>query len=188
MHRAVRLIGLAFLIFASNAALSGRAESATEPSTLLVQIVSPAKSIGFPAVCPGTSAEENQQDILCMAELYEARVKVLRHLGGAPTERILTMRFTAHSFHAAWKRSVRFILVASPFDDKGARGHFASYWDWEDDMGQFCIDQNAAAKQDWEPLKRLYARGTKRVIRIENDQWSKGSAIVCVSGTERLAD
>jgi hypothetical protein len=175
------------MIAAATVPAGSSAQAPVEPSALLVEVTSPAKFIGFPAVCPGSAPEENQEDLLCFAELYEAKVKVLRHLGGAPTERRLTIRFMAHSFHAVWQKDVRFLLVTRPFEDKGAKGHFASYWDWENDMGLFCVGQEAAATEDWEPLKRLYARGKKRVTKVDDDEWSKGSAILCVSGVERLA-
>ena len=186
MRGAVRSIG-PLLIVAAIAAPAVRAEETAGASTLLVQVTRPAKFIGFPAVCPGSSTEEDPADSICVAGLYEARVKVLRHLGGAPTGRRLTIRFTAHSFHAVWQKDVRFLLVASPFDDKGATGHFASRWDWENEMGLFCVEQEAAEKEDWEPLKQLYGQGKKRVTKVDDDEWRKGSPIICVSGKERLS-
>lgn len=158
-----------------------------EPSTLLVRIVKPAKYIGEPAVCPGTSPEEDQTGSLCMAELYEAQARVLRRLGGADTPSRLTIRFTAHSFHAVWRKDVRFIVVVTPFEDKGSSGHFAQRWEWENAAGMFCADRESLARETWKPLKGLYAtRPFKRVVR-DSDQWAAGSEISCVTGREQLS-
>jgi hypothetical protein len=159
-----------------------------EPSSLLVEVTSPAEFIGFPTVCPGTSPDENQEEIICMAELYEARVKVLRHLGGATTKRRLTIRFTAHSFSAVWQRKVRFLIVAAPFEDKGSTGHFALDWDWEDKNGLFCRDEDDALQEDNLPLKRLYATRPAKVVAADTEGWSEGSRIICVTGNEVLRD
>jgi hypothetical protein len=160
--------------------------SAPDPSSLLVKISKPAKMIGYPAVCPGSSPEENQEEILCMAELYEAKVRVLRHLGGTVTERYLTIRFTAHSFHAVWRKNVRFLLMVTPFEDKGNRGHFAYYWDWENEEREFCIGADEIDALDPSPLKSLYAAGKKKTANPDDQSWSEGSKIVCVTGYEEL--
>ena len=157
-----------------------------EPSSLLVEVTSPAKFVGFPAVCPGTSPDENQEEIVCVGELYEARVKVLRHLGGAPTKRRLTIRFTAHSFSAVWQRNVRFLIVAAPFEDNGSAGHFALDWDWEDEEGLFCRDEDDVIQEEASPLKRLYAARPVKVASSDIDDWPDGSRIICVTGNEVL--
>lgn len=159
-----------------------------ERSFLLVEVTSPAKFVGFPAVCPGTSPDENQEEIVCMAELYEARVKVLRHLGGAPTNRRLKIRFTAHSFSAVWQRNVRFLIVAAPFEDKGSAGQFALDWDWEDEDGLFCRDEDDVIQEEASPLKRLYAARPVKVASSDIDDWPEGSRIICVTGNEVLSD
>lgn len=160
---------------------------APDASSLLVQITKPAKMIGYPAVCPGSSPEENQDEILCLAELYEAKVRVLRHLGGPKTVRHLTIRFTAHSFHAVWRKNVRFLLIVKPFEDKGNPGHFAHYWDWENEQRKFCKATDDVADWDAAPLKALYAAGKRRLTDENDDDWSENVEILCVTGYEQLA-
>jgi hypothetical protein len=174
------------------AALGGSAEVFAKgnpqesPSTLLVRVESAAKFIGFPQACLGSTADENEDEAVCLAELYEAKVKVLRHLGGGPTPQYLTVRFTAHSYHAVWQRNVRFLIVAAPFEDKGRRGHFASFWDWENEKARFCEEQETIAGWGLTPLARLYAEGSPLLVQTDNDEWSAGSSIVCVTGREPL--
>jgi hypothetical protein len=178
-----RLLGMALILLAPVTAFAETIEK-PGPSTLIVRLTSSAKMIGFPAVCPGTTPEEMNPDDICMAELYEARVRVLRNLGGTQTPRDLTIRFTAHSFHIVWQKGVRFLLVVSPFEDKGAKGHFAQYWDWEDENGQFCKDLSSHEKGDWEPIKRAYALGKTRIVKKANKNWNEGAQIICINGRE----
>ncbi len=150
-------------------------------SYLLVQLTGKAKMIGYPAVCPGSSPDEDQSEIICLAELYEAPAHVLQHLGGAPTERRLTIRFTAHSFHAVWQKDVRFLLGVVPFEDKGATGHFAYFWDWEGDTGEFCRGANEL--DDLEaPIRDFYRSGRVRKASARDDDWERGWEIACVKG------
>jgi hypothetical protein len=170
-----------------------KASHAGEPvkiqdSTLLVELLGNAKMIGFPASCPGTSLEEEQSEILCMAELYEAPARVLRRIDGAPTPRRLNIRFTAHSFHAVWDKHVRFLLVVRPFEDKGRRGHFAWYWDWENENGRFCKTAEEVSHYDGLAISRLYRSRKGRLIKRETDDWAEGAFVHCVKGTEKLAE
>lgn len=170
-----------------SATVFAQVHSAESPSTLLVRVESAAKFIGFPQVCPGSTPDDSEEDAICLAELYEAKVKVLRHVGGTPTQKNLTVRFTAHSYHAVWRREARFLIVVAPFEDKGRHGHFASFWDWENNEGRFCEEQETIAQMGAIPLARLYAKGSRLVVQRDNDEWSAGSRIVCVTGRERLA-
>lgn len=183
----MRGAGLALCSALAFASVQARAVE-SEPSTLLVEVTSPAKFVGFPAVCPGTSPDENQEEIVCVGELYEARVKVLRHLGGAPTKHRLTIRFTAHSFSAVWQRHVRFLIVAGPFEDNGSAGHFALDWDWEDEDGLFCREEDDVLQEEASPLKRLYAARPVKVASSDFADWPEGSRIICVTGNEALRD
>ena len=152
-----------------------------EPSTLLVQLTGKAKMIGYPAVCPGSSADDNQSEIICMAELYEAPARVIQHLDGARTERRLTIRFTAHSFHAVWQKDVRFLLGVVPFEDKGATGHFAYFWDCEGDTGEFC--RGAKELDDLAPpIRDFYRSGRVRKATARDADWERGWEIACVKG------
>jgi hypothetical protein len=177
---------VALVSWFSAPAATAAEDLAPEPSSLLVKISNPAKMIGYPAVCPGSTPEENQEEILCMAELYEAKVRVLRHLGGPKTDHYLTIRFTAHSFHAVWRKNVRFLLMVTPFEDKGSRGHFAFYWDWENGQRKFCKRTEHFA--DWEPvpMKSLYDAGKRRITGEDEEHWSENIEISCVTGYESL--
>ncbi len=159
-----------------------------EPSTLLVRVTKTARMIGYPAVCPGTDPADAHEDDICMAELYEAKAHVLKNLGGPETVRDLTIRFTAHSFHVVWHKDVRFLLVVSPFEDKGAKGHFASYWDWENESGEFCRDSDAVLKEDWEPLMRAFSAGKKHITKADDTHWSLGTEVICITGREKDAN
>ncbi len=162
-------------------------QAQAEPTTVLVELLGDARMVGFPAVCPGSSPDENQDEIICLAEIYEAPARVLRHIGGSPVPRRLNVRFTAHSFHAVWDKRVRFLLIVTPFEDKGRAGHFAHYWDWENDRGLFCKEADWLARESDSLIKRLYLTRPARRIPVDTDDWSAGSMIHCVKGTERLA-
>ncbi|QNO26904.1 hypothetical protein EEB18_019655 [Sphingopyxis sp. OPL5] len=181
MRGVVLSLGLA--LFAVSFHAKAAAEEA-ERSTLLVQIVTPAEYVGVSQWCVDAIDDGD----LCVGELYEADVKVLRHLGGPPTAARLKMRFTAHSFSSKWQRDVRFLLVASPFEDKGSSGYFTNNWDWENRDGLFCREAEDAADEDDGPLKRLYATRQPEVVPIDTRDWSKGTQVICVTGNEVLRD
>jgi hypothetical protein len=162
--------------------------AASEDSTLLVELRDNARMIGLPAVCPGSSPDENQEEIICLAELYEVPVRVLRHIDGAPTPRRLNVRFTAHSFHAVWRRNVRFLLIVRPFEDKGRTGHFAWFWDWENDEGRFCKTAEEVGHYEEFTVSRVYRSRKGRLIKRETEEWAEGAVVHCVKGTERLAE
>ncbi len=150
-------------------------------SYVLVELLRPAKMIGFPEVCPGSSADEDPSELLCFAELYEAPARVIQHLDGARTERRLNIRFTAHSFHAVWEKDVRFLLGVVPFEDKGRTGHFAFFWDWEDGNGEFCRgakDMDAVAA----PVRAFYLSGGIRKASARDTDWEPGWEIACAKG------
>lgn len=174
--------------FATGGALAKDAPAKGEPSTILVELLGDAKMIGYPAVCPGSSPDESQDDIICMAELYEAPARVLRHIGGDKTPRRLNIRFTAHSFHAVWDKRVRFLLVVAPFEDKGRSGHFAHYWDWENEHGLFCQSTDMVERIGDSYVQRLYQTRPARQVESDTDDWSAGSLIHCIKGSERLTN
>jgi hypothetical protein len=189
LHALLRVFAFALICFvapSSSVWAGDQANSAPpEPSTLLVRVTKAAKMIGYPAVCPGSSEDENQDEIICMAELYEARVHVLNNLGGPQTERDLTIRFTAHSFHVVWQKDVRFLLVVSPFEDNGATGYFAFRWDWDDEQGQFCEELDYVNSAEIEPIKRAFALGKVHIIGKDNDHYTQGSKLICITGHEK---
>ena len=181
MRGAVLCLGLALSAVGSN---TEAAEEEVEPSTLLVQIVDPAEYVGIPNWC----ADAIDDGDLCVGELYEARVRVLHHLGGPKTPRHLKMRFTAHSFSSKWRRDVRFLIVAEPFENKGTSGYFANDWNWENKDGLFCREEDEAADEENGPLRRLYAGPSPSVVPTESDEWPEGTQLICVTGNEVLRD
>ena len=153
------------------------------PALLLVEVVRPARYIGTPRICE--EPDDNGDIPICLMELYEADVRVLRHYDGPYIDRRVTVRFTAHSFHAVWQRGVRFILAIRPFEDQGRNGHFANYWDWENEDGRFCKDVDTISRFGYPQLQHLYKRGRLRTIPRDTDDWSGGSIIRCITGNER---
>lgn len=174
---------LAALFLALQAAPEAPPPPLPPPSLLLVEVVRPARYIGTPRICE--EPDENGEMPICMMELYEADVRVLRRWHGPDIGQRVTIRFTAHSFRVVWQSGVRFILATRPFEDQGRSGHFANYWDWEDDGGRFCKDADTIARFDHPPLQQVYERGRLRTVPHDTDGWSRGSVIRCITGTER---
>lgn len=175
------------LIFGSFAAAHGETPALGDTSWLLVEVSHPAKMIGYPAGCPGSSPEENQDEI-CLAELYQARVRVLRDFASGKASGNLTVRFTAHSFHAVWRKGVRFIVQLRPFEDKDKKGQFASFWDWEDKRGMFCrADREIKDSNFPPPVRKLFEAAPLRKLNRSTEEWSEGAEVRCITGRERLA-
>lgn len=159
-------------------------EAAPEQSLLLVELLGRAKMIGFPAVCPGSSPEDDQSDMICLAELYEVPARVIKTVDGAETKRRLNIRFTAHSFNVFWKKDRRFLLAVVPFEDEGRTGHFAWYWDWEDENGEFCTGNASLEKAD-ASIRDFYLSGHVRKASRRDENWEHGYEIACTQGQRR---
>jgi len=155
--------------------------AAEEVSYLLVELLGRAKMVGYPAVCPGSSPDDDQSEIVCIAELYEAPARVIDHLGGAKTSRRLNIRFTAHSYNVVWKRNRRFLLSVIPFNDKGREGYFAFNWDWENDKREFCVLESGLSDTA-EPLQKFFKNGRRHVTTEKDESWSEGLTIRCAKG------
>ncbi|MEP5509683.1 MAG: hypothetical protein ABJP70_09460 [Erythrobacter sp.] len=167
------------------AALSeGEAEAAPEQSLLLVELLGPAKMIGFPAVCPGSSPEDDQSDMICLAELYEAPARVIKTLDGVKTKRRLNIRFTAHSAYVVWKKDRRFVLSVVPFEDEGRTGHFAWFWDYEEENGEFCVGNEGLENAD-ASIRDFYRSGHVRKASRRDENWEHGYEIACTQGQRR---
>lgn len=182
-------IAVSFLpIFGLFDPVRGETPASSDTSWLLVEVTQPAKMIGYPEVCPGTSPEDDQNDVICLAELYEARVRVLRDFASGRARGNLTVRFTAHSFHAVWRKGVRFIVQLRPFEDKGKKGQFASFWDWEDKRGMFCRANGEITDSNFPPpVRKLFEAAPLRKLNRSTEEWNEGAEIRCITGRERLA-
>lgn len=63
----------ALLIAGASTPVSAQDSLERDRSTLMfVEYPQPAKFIGFPKACPGSSPEENPDEITCLTELYKA--------------------------------------------------------------------------------------------------------------------
>jgi hypothetical protein len=175
--RALPLVLLAALLATAGEPVRAQALDQPEPSFVFAQIDQPARMIGYPAVCPGSSPEEDQSEVICLAELYEADVRVLRHLDGPETGDTLRVRFTAHSFSAVWREDVRFLLGLVPFEDQGNTGHFAWFWDWESD-GELCEGEDNLADQP-AAVRSFYESGPTRTTTENDEDWSEGLLLRC---------
>ncbi len=160
------------------------AEAAPQQSLLLVELLGPAKMVGFPAVCPGSSPEDDQSDMICLAELYEVPARVIKTVDGVKTKRRLNIRFTAHGYNVVWKKDRRFVLGVVPFEDEGRAGHFAWFWDWEDENGEFCTGNASLEKAD-ASIRDFYRSGHVRKASRRDENWSRGYEIACTEGQRR---
>lgn len=154
-----------------------------EPSFILIRVDGDPEFVGVPKSC---ESDETGSDVICLAELQDARVVVIRHLGGPPVSASTLIRSLGHHQYVDWKRGARLLVRTVPFSDNGVFGQFATYWEAER-AGKFCVDVNDVAEFSNNPFGRLYAKGVRSRVRTE-DRWSKGTTVVCVRGDENLAN
>lgn len=122
---------------------------------MFVEFRQPAKFIGFPKICPGSSPDENRDEQLCLAELYQGPAERLRHLSGPKTQRTMRLRTTAHSAHVFLRPGTFLLVAARPFEDQGTSGVFAYWWAMADDDGRFCLAESEIAELG---LSRYWSR------------------------------
>lgn len=125
---------------------SAETQSDNRPALMFVEFRQPAKFIGFPKICPGSSPDENPDEVICPAELYQGPAMRLRHLSGPKTPRNMRLRTTAHSAHVYLRPGNLLLVAARPFDDQGTRGIFAHWWTMADEKGRFCLPENDLAE------------------------------------------
>lgn len=133
-----------------------------EPTMMIVEFPRGVPVIGLPARCPGSTGEESEQDI-CIAELYEGRAVLVRHLLGPRIRRHERVRLTAHA--RRWRAGTRMLVATQPFDDRGTTGHFAFWWHMPEADGDFCISARNLAEWGDGPVTRVLARGYWRRFR-----------------------
>jgi hypothetical protein len=136
---------------------SADAQGDKRPTLMFVEYRQPAKFVGLPNICPGSSPEENQDGIVCMAELYEGPARGLRHLSGPKLPRNMRLRTTAHSMHVFLRPGSLLLVAAQPFVDQGTEGVFAHWWRMADDDGRFCFREDELAElgieESWRQAK-----------------------------------
>ncbi len=133
---------------------------ATEPTMMIVEFTRGAPMIGFPRRCPGSTEEVPPENEICLAELYQGRVRVVRHLSGPRLGRHALVRLTAHA--RGWRPGTRMIVATRPFEDQGTTGQFAIWWDLPKDDRDYCLATEDLANWGDGPVSRLFAYGTRR--------------------------
>jgi hypothetical protein len=146
-------------------ALQGAAGAAApgpvaEPTMMIVEFTRGAPMIGFPRRCPGSTEEVPPEDEICLAELYQGRVRVVRHLSGPRLGRHGLVRLTAHARH--WRPGTRMIVATHPFADQGTTGQFAFWWDLPRDDEDYCVAAGELARWGDGPVSRQFAYGSRR--------------------------
>lgn len=141
------------------------AAPSTEPppefAVLVVEFREVAKFAGFPKVCPGTAPDEASEDDLCIAELYDAPIRVVRRISGPPKIVGRKLRYTAHNLYGPPGRR----LLAEVWLWK-REWLVAAWWDLPDERGEVCLDA-----QDAESLriKAQWSRWRERVTDGQGD-------------------
>ena len=153
------------------------AAPAPEPSLMIVEFPFGAKFIGFPKRCPG-STEEDSDDDICIAELYEGPAQTVRHISGPPIRRRVRLRLTAHARN--WPAGTRMMVLTIPFNDKGKTGNFAYWWDLPTDGVDYCMDTETLARWGDDPVSRAFAKGYQR--RFRPDFYVERTDFRCIKG------
>jgi hypothetical protein len=148
------------------AAAQGPAETppvAPEPSIMVVEFPRGVPMIGFPAHCPGSPPDADPAEEICLAELYQGRIRVVRHISGPRVAMGSRLRLTAHA--RGWPGGTRMLVATVPFDDRGTRGQFAFFWEMPEENGDYCHGEDHL--EEWEdgPLRRAFFRGYRRHFR-----------------------
>jgi hypothetical protein len=135
---------------------------AVEPTMMIVEFPQGVPVIGVPARCPGATDDDSEEDI-CIAELYEGRAIVARHLSGPRITRHERVRLTAHA--RRWPGGTRMLVVTRPFNDRGTTGQFAFWWHLPEPDGDFCVGAETLTQWADGPVSRRFARGYRRHFR-----------------------
>jgi hypothetical protein len=166
-------------------ALSGAARAADrqdvrQPRTTVMVAEFPrgVVVIGSPARCPGAPAEEDAEDSICLAELYEGRVRVVRHISGPRVRMGTRVRMTAHA--RRWPPGTRMLVATVPFNDRGTTGRFAFWWDMPEERGDFCEPAEDVARWQEGPLRRAFEAGSRRRFRAYG--YRERVDMICIQG------
>lgn len=169
---------LAFLMICA-APVAAQEEGASMRSFSVIRLLERPEYVGPPAVCPGSSPQDDPTRVICTASLYQARVSLARLLGDEEIERRFTLRFTASAEWINWVRGTKALVATRPFEDKGTEGHFAYWWNWENQEGRFCEGEEFVAKSP-APLRDFYREGKVITAPEDDEEWSAGYSYVCV--------
>ena len=147
------------------------AQPAVEPTVMIVEF-EPAY-VGIPAGC-------EVPETICLAELYEGPVKVLRHLSGPPIRSGEIVRYQRHGqlIHPR----IRVIVSARPFEDKGTgtRGYFAFWWDRPVEPGKYCLtDEELKSWSADDPVRLVFDSAKLRHFRPKG--WDEADDFRCIS-------
>lgn len=136
------------------------AEPPPKVAVLVVEFEAESKFIGLPEVCPGSDPNEARADEVCTAELYDAPVRVVRHIGGARLSGH-SLRFPGHALRV--RQGARMLVLAQPWKSGWL---FASWWDRPDARGEVCLDAEQAGHLR---ITSEWSRWRARTIMGEGD-------------------
>ena len=166
----VLLLALASQDSAGAAADAAHAAAVAQPTMMIVEFPRGARFVGLPRRCPG-STDDNPEDEICIAELYQGPAFIVRHLSGPRVGRGEPLRLTAHA--RRWPPGTRMLVLTLPFEDQGTTGNFAHWWhlpeddEWaspeEDD--DYCLSTDILARWGDNPVTRQFVQGTPRRFR-----------------------
>jgi hypothetical protein len=175
------LAGVLSIALASQAGAGTAQAPATdpvsEPTLMIVEFPRGARFIGFPRRCPG-STEDVKDDEICLAELYEGRARIVRHLSGPPVRWGERLRLTAHARN--WPAGTTMMVLTRPFDDHGTTGNFAFWWDLPNDGDNYCLTTESLADWGDDPVSRQFAKGYRR--RFRPDFYVERTDFRCIKG------
>ncbi|WP_447725060.1 hypothetical protein [Sphingomonas koreensis] len=132
------------------------AEAPPEFAILVVEFRGAAKFAGFPKICPGANPSEASENSVCIAELYDARVRIVRRISGPPKVTGWTLRYTAHVLRV--QEGARMLVMAYRWESGRL---FAPWWDLPDERDEVCLDARHAEHLR---IKAEWSRWRERVI------------------------
>ena len=178
------MIALSLLVLALQGgaeAMARTPEPAPEPTLMIVEFTSGAPMIGFPAHCPGAPPDEPASESICLAEVYQGPVRVVRHLSGPRLGRRSLVRLTAHA--RRWRAGTRMIVATRPFEDQGTTGQFAVWWQSPEADGDFCMTEEDLAQGGDPVLVRAFGQGYGRRFRARG--YIERADFRCIRGERR---
>ena len=138
-------------------------ETVLEPTIMIVEFPAGAPMIGFPSRCPDASPDDEEGEWICLAELYQGRAHVVRHLSGPRVRHGEFIRLTAHA--RRWRPGQRMLVGTVPFRDGGINGQFAWFWRLPESNGDFCVPTGELQRWDEGPLRAAFADGDRTRFR-----------------------